>query len=144
MDDGAARTAQGREGALDELRARLREDLDGDVGRDAPLLDDAAHEDVVGLGGGGEADLDLLEAHAHEGVEEARLALGPHGLDERLVAVAQVDAAPDGRSRDDGTRPTPVGETDRLEGTIFSARIDDHFAAPPVSARADALLSDCA
>ena len=63
------------------------------------LFDEAAHEVEVGLAGRREADLDLLVAHAHEQVEHDALALGAHRVDERLVAVAQVDGAPARRLR---------------------------------------------
>jgi hypothetical protein len=59
------------------------------------LLDQAAREVEFDLGGRGEADLDLLEADAHEQLEELDLLLDAHRLGEGLVAVAQVDAAPD-------------------------------------------------
>ena len=58
------------------------------------LLDERAHEVEVGLARGGEPDLDLAVAHLHEELEHPQLALRVHRLDEGLVAVAQVDAAP--------------------------------------------------
>ena len=47
-----------------EVLAALAEHLDGDVVRDALLLDEFAREVEFGLAGRGEADLDLLEAYA--------------------------------------------------------------------------------
>ena len=47
----------------------------------------------------GKPDLDLLEAHLHERVEHAPLARRVHRVDQRLVAVAQVDRAPQRRLR---------------------------------------------
>ena len=81
-------------GAVDEVLARLRQHLDGDVIRDQVLLDELPHEVEVGLARRREADLDLLVAHPHEQVEHDALALGAHRVDERLVAVAEVDGAP--------------------------------------------------
>ena len=52
---------------------------------------------IFGLGRGGEADLDLLETELAQGLEEAQLFGKVHRGDQRLVAVAQVDRAPDGR-----------------------------------------------
>ena len=60
-------------------------------------LDQQPHEVEVGLRSRRETDLDLLEADPHQHLEHAQLALGVHRLDQRLVAVAQVDAAPDRR-----------------------------------------------
>src|SRR5581483_3325544 len=52
-------------------------------------------------------------------VEHAALALRPHGLDERLVAVAQIDRAPDRRLGDGAAGPLAIGQVDRLEGAVF-------------------------
>src|SRR5690606_41770042 len=105
VHDGPARALERLEGALDELVARLGEDLDGDVLRDQVLLDQQPAEIEVGLRGGRETDLDFLEADLAQGSEHPQLALGVHGLDQRLVAVTQVDAAPDRRVVDGVGRP---------------------------------------
>src|SRR5438445_437493 len=84
-----ARAAHAVHAAPDQFVARLGQYLDGHVLGNQLLVDEGADEIEIGLRGRGEADLDLLEAHAHEGVEEAALTLRPHGLDQRLVAVAQ-------------------------------------------------------
>ena len=70
-------------------------------GGDEVLLDERADEVEVGGAGGREADLDLLVAHLHEQPEHPQLAVGVHRVDEGLVAVAQVDAAPLRRAVDD-------------------------------------------
>src|SRR5690606_13425349 len=79
-----------------------------------------AAEIEVGLRGRRKADLDLLEAHLHQGAEHAPLALGAHRLDQRLVAVAQVDGAPDRGTGDDGVRPGPVRQLDGREGLVLA------------------------
>ena len=81
-----------------------------DVVGDEALLDDLALEVVVGLGGRGEAHLDLLEPDVHQGLEQRQLALGVHRVDQGLVAVAQVDAGPPGRHGQLPVRPGPVGQ----------------------------------
>jgi hypothetical protein len=123
MDDDAPGAADRLEAALDKLGARLRQDLDGDVIRDELLLDELADEVELGLRRRRESDLDLLEAHLHQEVEHAALALGPHRLHQRLIAVAQIDAAPDRRALDDPRRPLPVGQCDGSEGSVF---VDGH------------------
>ena len=65
----------------------------------------------------GKADLDFLVAHLHQQAEHAQLALRVHRLDQRLVAVAQVDAAPDRRSRDRPATAT-CGRQDRSGRTV--------------------------
>lgn len=56
-----------------------------------------ARRNAIRLARGGEAHLDLLKADPKEQFEKFKLGFKRHGLDERLVAVAQIDAAPDGR-----------------------------------------------
>ena len=96
--------------------------------RDRVDLDEVAAEVEVGLRGGGEADLDLLEAHLHEGLEHALLALVVHRVDEGLVAVAKVDAAPDGGVGDDPPRPLAVRKVDGREGPVL---LDGHSGRGP-------------
>ena len=126
MDDGALGAAAGLEGALDQLGPALRQHLDGDVVRDHLLLDQLAHEVEIRLRRRREADLDLLEAHLHEELEHPRLAVGIHRLDQRLVAVAQVDRAPDRRLGDDRVGPSSVLQLDGLEGNVLLARGRHH------------------
>src|SRR5205085_717290 len=49
-----------------------------------------------------------------------------HRLDQGLVAVAQVDAAPQRRAADDLRRPAPVGQIDGRKGTVFMGRHAGH------------------
>ena len=86
------------------------------------LLDELADKGEIGLRRGRKADLDLLEAELDQQVEHAALAVGPHRLDQRLVAVAQIDAAPDRGAVDDPRRPAPVGQIDRGEWAVFVDR----------------------
>ena len=60
----------------------------------------------------GKADLDLLEAQPDEEVEHAPLALRTHRLDQGLVAVPEIDAAPDRRGGDRRGKARS-GRTDR-------------------------------
>ena len=126
MDDGALGAAAGLEGALDQFGPALRQHLDGDVVRDHLLLDQLAHELEIGLRRRREADLDFLVAHLDEELEHPRLAVGVHGFDQRLVAVAQVDRAPDRRLGDDDAGPLAVLDVDRLERNVFLGRGRHH------------------
>ena len=110
VDGGAGQPHAGVQGAVDEVGARLGEHGDGDVVGDGVVVDQGPHEVVVGLGGGGEADLDLLEAHPHQQVEHGALGRWAHGLDEALVAVAQVGAQPAGGGGDAPAGPGAVGQ----------------------------------
>jgi hypothetical protein len=119
MHDRALGALDGLEGALDQLVARLGQDLDGYVVGDQAFLDDLADEIEIGLRGGREPDLDLLEAEAAQELEHALFALDAHRLDEGLVAVAQIDRAPDRRLVEDAAGPLAVGQGDGREGAIL-------------------------
>ena len=99
----------GVHGPVDEVTTGLGQDGDGDVLGHGVVRHEGAHEVEVGLRGGREAHLDLLEAHGHEQVEHPTLGLGAHGFDEGLVAVAQVRGEPAGRLRDAPRGPPAVG-----------------------------------
>ncbi len=94
VDDRAGRALDGLEGAADDVVAALGQHLHGDVVGDHILLDEGTQELVLGLAGGREADLDLLEADPDQHLEELQLLFQAHGHDQRLIAVAQVHAAP--------------------------------------------------
>ena len=108
MHDGRACADERLVGALDQLLAALDEHLDGHVLWDEVLFDDQALEVEVRLRCRREADLDLLEADGHERLEQLELALGVHGVDQRLVAVAQVHARPAGGATELGVGPRAV------------------------------------
>ncbi len=125
VDDGLLGAADRVVGALDEVVAGLGEDLDRHVVGDVAALDELAEEVEVGLARAGEADLDLLVAHPDEELEHPHLALGVHRVDERLVAVAQVDGAPAWGPRHHPVRPGAVGQVDLdlvLEGDVLLDR----------------------
>ena len=121
MDHGLFHALKRFEGAVDEVFARLYEDLDGDVVRDMAAFDEQAGEVVFNLRGGGEADFDFLEAAGYQQLEKAQLLLDGHRVNQRLVAVAQIDADPDGRFVDGFVRPGTVGQLrGEGEGTVFA------------------------
>ena len=119
MHDRALGALDRLERALDQLVARLGQHLDRHVGGDRLVVDQLAHEIEIGLRRGGETDFDFLEAQAHQQIEHAALALGPHRLDQRLVAVAQIDRAPHRRLVERAGRPLAVRQIDRRELAIF-------------------------
>ena len=84
------------EGAADDVVAALGQHLHGDIGGNHILFDQGAQELVLGLTGGGETHLDLLEADLHQHLEELQLFCKAHGHDQCLIAVPQIHAAPCG------------------------------------------------
>ena len=122
VHDRLLRAADRLEGALDEVLARLGQHLDDDVVGDEVFLDEHAHEVEVGLRCRGEADLDLLESHGDEQLEHPLLASGRHGIDEGLVAIAQVDRAPARGLRNHLGGPRAVGQVDGPVGGVALPR----------------------
>ena len=94
--------------ALDQFGSALHQHLDLDVVGDQVLFDELTDEVEIGLARCWEADLDLLEAHLHEGLEHVPLALRIHRIDQRLVAVTEIDTAPQRRLVDDDVGPGAV------------------------------------
>ena len=94
VDDGAARAAQGFYGAADQFLARLREHHDRHVVGHQLLLDEIAHGLKVRVRRGRKPDFDFLETHRAQRLEQPLLGFAAHGLEQRLVAVAKVGAAP--------------------------------------------------
>ena len=88
-------TAQCIEGLADDVLTRLCQHLHGHIIGDEVVLDKAAQELILRLRCGRETDLDLLEPHAHEKIEERELFIEAHRNDECLIAVAQIDRAPE-------------------------------------------------
>jgi len=97
----------------------LAEDLEGDVGGNAVFLNEAATEIEFDLGGGRETDFDFLEADFHEQFEILEFLLDAHGLGEGLVAVAEIDAAPDRGLGERAVGPLAVGQGDGRERAVF-------------------------
>src|SRR5262249_5359345 len=97
VHDGPGGPLDGLVRALDQLLTALREHLDGHILRDEILVDQQAHEVIVGLAGRWKTNFDLLEPHLHEDLKHAPLALDIHRVDERLVAITQVHRAPQRR-----------------------------------------------
>jgi hypothetical protein len=127
MHDGARCALQRFERALDQLLLALHEALHPDVIGDALLIDQAAREIELDLRRGRKADLDFLEAELHQQVEILELFLHAHGHGQRLVAIAQVDAAP---RRGLGYRargPRAFAHLHGREGPVFRHWVDHNF-----------------
>ncbi len=119
MHDRIVGAFQRLEGPGDQFRPALHQHLQRHVVRHVAFLDAPAREIEVGLRGGREADLDFLEPHLEQQAEHPRLALRPHRVDQRLVAVAQIDGTPDRRLLDLPRRPGAVGNVDGGIGSVF-------------------------
>src|SRR6202023_1084632 len=101
----------------------LGQPRDRDLLGHPPLLNQLADKSKVGLRCRGKADFDLLEAEPYQQLEHPAFTVRSHRLDQRLIPVAQVDAAPQRRAVDDLRRPAPVGQIDGRKGAVF---VDGH------------------
>jgi len=122
MEDDVFGAGDGFAGTVDQLFAALAEELDGDVVGDAFFVDETADEIELGLGSGRKTDFDFLEADFHQQIEVLEFLLDAHGLGEGLIAVAQVDATPDGRTGERAVGPLAVGQIHRRERPVFGDR----------------------
>ena len=96
-----------------------------------PPLDQLAADLILGLTGGGKADLDLLDADVHQGVKIFQLLLQVHGVHQSLVAVPQVHRTPDRGLGDDAVRPGAALDGLGLEGDVlFDIRVS--YGVPPL------------
>jgi hypothetical protein len=82
---------------VDKVFPGLHEDLHGNVFRNAAVFDKPSHEGELCIGGGWEADFNFLKTSTHQRIKELQLLGDVHRYRERLVAIAQIDAAPEGR-----------------------------------------------
>ena len=105
---------------FDQMRARLHQNLNRYVVRDMTALDQLAADLVVGVRGGRKADLDFLDADLiDQHVEHLELFLHVHRVDERLIAVSQIDRAPGRRLGDRVVRPGAVFDRLRHKRDVF-------------------------
>lgn len=122
MDDNVLCALYSLKSLADKMLARLHQNLDGHVVGDVVVFDKLAADLVFGLGRAGEAYLDLFKAHVDERVEEFQLFVHGHGVDKRLIAVAQVNAAPYRRLGDGIVRPCAIRNVDLLEWNVLLIR----------------------
>ena len=130
VEDHLGRPVQCLHRAFDQLLPRLAEHLHGDALGNALLVNDAADEVEVRLRRRRKAHFDLRKAHLQQQVEHAQLLLHVHRVDQRLVAVPQVNAAPPGRPVKHPARPPAARQLDGLKGTVLVKRHPAGGAAP--------------
>ncbi len=128
VDDRLLRADQAFEAARNKVFAALRQHLHQHVVGDAARMDEALNEIEFGRARGGKTDLDFLQAHLDQLVEEAGLLHAVHRVDQRLVAVAHVGRQPARRLGDRLRRPGAIGQVDGREGAVFDRRVGQHGA----------------
>ena len=119
MHDDILRALDRLKGLVDQVLACLHQNLDRHIVGDMVLLDQLTADLILGFRGARKADLDFLKAYIDQGVEEFELFFEIHRVDQRLVAVAQINAAPDGRLVNDVVRPLAVGQINLFKGDVL-------------------------
>ena len=124
MQDGLLGALQALHRPLDQVLAAGRQDLQPDVvGDHARGVDELLCEVEVGVSRCREGDFDLFVAELGEHFEVGPLLVAVHGVDEGLVAIAEISGQPAGRLLDGFVGPLAVGEVDGLEGLVFGGGI---------------------
>ena len=126
MDGRLPGAAQRFKGSCYEFFPRLSQHLNGDIFRDALLLNQLAHKVEIGLRGGGEGDLYFFKTALQQQIPELQLTRGVHWFGQRLVAVAQIGGKPARRGSDLPLGPATIGQGDRRIRAVFFARIGQH------------------
>jgi hypothetical protein len=90
------------------------------------IVDQVSAEIKISLASGGKANFDFFETHLNKGIPHANFAVGAHGFNERLIAIAQIHTAPNGRGGDLGRGPFAARQIDGREGAVFLSGIDHH------------------
>src|SRR5215831_9882719 len=110
MNDGLFSAEQRLERGVNQVFACLDQNLQPNIIGSATLLDQAPVERELCIRGGRKANLDFFETAFDERLEEFELLANVHRNGQRLVAIAQIHAAPDWRSREHATGPLAVGQ----------------------------------
>ena len=124
MHDGLGCAFEAFVGALDQLSSALHQHLNRHIIGYQIFFDELAHEIKIGLAGRRKTDFDFFESHLHQRVKHFALAYWIHGVDQGLVAVAQIDAAPIGGDGYVLIGPGAVRKFERKEPAIF---LEWHF-----------------
>ena len=106
-------------GAANEMLAGLCQHLNADTFGYAVLLDQFSSEIEFRLGGRGESHLDLLEADFGQEIEQLKFLLHSHGDGQGLIAIPEVDAAPNRSMVDRPARPLTIGQVNRPPWTVL-------------------------
>jgi hypothetical protein len=119
MENDVFRAGQGLQRAKDEILAALAEDLNRDIVWDSVLLDEAAAKIKLDLRRRRKTNFDFLETNTDKHVEVFDFFIHAHGLSERLIAVAQIHAAPDRSGGKSPVRPLAVRKINLGKGLVF-------------------------
>ena len=119
VNNNILRTAYSLKGFANQLLACLHQHLHRYVVRNMTALNKRAQNFVLRFGGRGKAHFDFLEAAINQRMEKFELLRNAHRCHQRLIAIAQVNAAPNRCFGNSFFRPLAVLQDDRIKGNIF-------------------------
>jgi hypothetical protein len=114
------------ETSLDQFRPGLGQHLDRHIVRDQTLLDQLTDKNEIRLRRSRKADLNFLETELHQQIKHPPFAIRSHRLYERLIAVAQIHAAPQRRTVNDARGPASVWQINCRKRAVFMNRHAGH------------------
>ena len=135
MNDGPFRTFERFEGAANQGLPGLRENLNRHIVWHQSVINEAAHKIKLYLRRRRKTDFNFLETNLYQRLEHFDLARNVHRLNQGLIAIAQVNAAPHWRLRQHRVRPGTVTEMQGGKGPVFPRRgfQHDHLVRKVVS-----------
>ena len=122
MDDSALRAHKALDGPFDKMLTGRGQNLNGHVIRDQATVDNLPDKIKIRVRRTRETDLDFLEAHLYQRLEQPVLARAVHRINQRLITIPQINAAPDRSLIDDLRGPCPVWQIDTGIGAVFFNR----------------------
>ena len=135
VNDDVFGALDGLKGLVDQVLARLNQYLNGHIVGNVVLFNQLTTDFVFRFRRAGKTDFDFLKAHVHQRVEEFELFFKVHRVNQRLIAVAQIHTAPDGRLGDGIVRPCAVGKGNLLERNVLFIRRFHFIASKDIVAK---------
>lgn len=127
MDDGLFGALQGFNSPFNQVLTAGRQDLKPYiVGNRAWSLDQAPCEVKVGLGSGGEGDLDFLVTDVGKHLEVGPLLVASHRINQTLVAISEIGRKPSWRFGDRLVGPLAVWKMYRRERPVLLRGVLEH------------------
>ena len=83
--------------SLDDMLSCLCQYLDRYIIRNHVFFDQGSHKLIFCLGSSRESNLDLLKSNIYQHLEKLQLFIQTHRLDQCLISITQINAAPDWR-----------------------------------------------
>ena len=95
MDNDILASLNSLKCSLDQMLSALDQDLNLDIIRNQISLNQCSQKIIFNLRSCRETDFDFLESQFHKQIEKFNLLFNNHWLDQCLIAVSQIDTAPD-------------------------------------------------